>query len=138
MEPGQVTSWRRERIVSSRPVTDLNPGLVNLGRVTGTEVRNLQDEELGTIEDVVLNPQSGDIHYVIVSSGGILGLGEDMVPVPWSALRATPGMNTFVLDASEQVVEDAPAVDASRFTDPNQSADDRKKVDQYWQQRTRG
>ncbi|BBK35942.1 hypothetical protein STAQ_10200 [Allostella sp. ATCC 35155] len=138
VEPGQITSWRRERIVSARPVGEVTPNLINLGEVTGTEVRNLQDEELGTVEDLVLDPQSGNIHYVIVSSGGILGIGEDMVPVPWKSLRATPGMNTFVLDAPEQAIEDAPSVDVSEFSDPNRSVEDRKRVDQYWNDRSKG
>ncbi|WP_239025270.1 PRC-barrel domain-containing protein [Rhodoligotrophos defluvii] len=138
VEPGEVTSWRQQRIIAARPVTELQTGLINLADITGTEVRSPQDEQLGTVEDVVLDPQSGNIGYVILSSGGVLGIGEDMVAVPWRALKATPGLNTFVLNVSEQTIEQAPTVDPDSFADPTLSAQDRQRVDEFWQQHMAG
>lgn len=138
VEPGDVTSWRQQRLVSARPVTEIDAGLINLADITGTEVRNLQDEQLGTVEDVVLDSEQGGIHYVIISSGGVLGIGEDMVALPWQSLRTTPGLNTLVLNASGEAVEDAPSVDPAQFVDPNGSSEIRQEVDRFWHEQTSG
>lgn len=138
VEPGDVTSWRQQRLLVARPVTEIDAGLINLADVTGTEVRNPQDQQLGTVEDVVLDSDNGGIRYVILSSGGVLGFGEDLVAVPWQALRTTPGMNSFVINASRQVIEDAPSVDAAEFADPDRSKDVRREVDQFWHDQMNG
>ncbi|WP_371347437.1 PRC-barrel domain-containing protein [Ancylobacter sp. IITR112] len=138
VEPGDVTSWRQQRLVGARPVTEIDAGLVNLADITGTEVRNLQDEQLGTVEDVVLDSERGGIRYVIVSSGGVLGIGEDMVAVPWQALRATRGLNTFVLNAPSDALDEAPSVDPEAFADPNGSRETRQQVDRFWHDQMSG
>jgi hypothetical protein len=56
VEPGQVTSWRQERIAAAQPVTQLDMTIVGVGDITGTEVRNLQGRRLGTVTDVVVAP----------------------------------------------------------------------------------
>ena len=138
VEPGEVTSWRQQRLVGARPVTEIDAGLINLADVTGTEVRNPQDQQLGTVEDVVLDSEKGGIRYVVISSGGVLGIGEDMVALPWQALRTTPGMNTFVLNVSEEVIEDAPSIDPAQLADPNRSKEVRREVDQFWHDQMSG
>ena len=138
VEPGQVTSWRQERIVAAKPVTDMNVGMLSLDDVTGTEVRNAKDERLGSINDVVLDPKNGNVSHVIVARGGFLGFGRDYVAVPWSNLKATPGLNTFVLNVSEDTLEKAPKVDPDTFANPSAYERNRQQVDAYWQQQRAG
>lgn len=100
------------------------------------EIRNAQDESLGTIEDVIFDRTSNNISYVVVSTGGFLGIGEDHVAVPWKALKATPGMNMLVLPVSEEAMEKAPKVHPERFDSPDpQQA---KPVDDYWEKQISG
>lgn len=133
LQPGESITWRQRSLLEARPITEIRPDLINLGDLIGTEVRNRQDEQLGTIEDAVVDQKSGDIGYVIMSSGGILGIGEDMVAVPWKALHATAGLNTLVLNVSEEVIEQAPTASAAEFSDQNGSMKLRQEVDQFWQ-----
>lgn len=129
VEPGQVTTWRRDMLLTAQPVSEMDLGRVSIGEITGTEVRNLQDERLGDIDDVVLT--DGQVEHVVMSRGGFLGLGEDYVVVPWEQLSATPGLNMFLLDVSEQALEQAPQVsgDVLRLTDA-----ERSDVETFWQQ----
>lgn len=48
--------------------------------VIGADIRTPQDQELGEIEDVVLDPARQTIAYVLASRGGFLGLGGELVP----------------------------------------------------------
>jgi len=132
IHPSNVTSWRQERIVAAEPVSESAAGSINIADVTGTDIRNLQDEHLGSVDDVIFDLQSGEITYVVVSTSGFLGMGEDFVAVPWNALKSTPGLNTFVLDISEQVMDQAPKVDPDGFADSASAEDDQRKVDRFW------
>lgn len=103
-----MAQWRETFLADAVPVTELDQPL-RADQIIGSDLRNLRDEDIGDIEDVVVG-RNGEIRYVIVSRGGFLGFGEDEVPVPWSDLKVTaaPYRDTFVLDVSEQAFEDAP------------------------------
>lgn len=100
--------------------------------IDGMAVRNPQDQHLGYVSDVIINPQNGQVQYVLVAHGGFLGIGSDWIPVRWQNLRITPNGEIFVLNISEQDLSHAPKVDRQAL----QSAEApwRSGVDQFWQQ----
>ena len=134
--PEEVQTWRQERLVTAQPVEEMR-GTIRIENVLGADVRNLQDEDLGDIEDVVLDDQ-GDLSYVLVGRGGFFGVGEDLVPVRWQDLRAVPDLDTFVLDVPEQAFEQAPAVDRDVFADSDAYAQRRDEIDSYWDEHLQG
>lgn len=127
VQPGQIASWRQEQILAARPVTE-QARAIRVDNLPGTELRNRKDEALGRVEDMVLDPASGRIAYVIVSHGGFLGMGRERVAVPWSLLHTTPGLNALVLDLPPQAVRAAPRFDA------NGAGTSWRDVDRYWQE----
>ncbi|PWC28655.1 PRC-barrel domain-containing protein [Teichococcus aestuarii] len=133
VEPGQMVSYRQQQLAAAQPVTEMRRNF-RADTITGTDVRNPQDESLGSVEDVVLNPGTGGIGYVILSRGGFLGLGEDYIAVPWARLRATPQMDSFVLPMSEAQLEKAPSVDPDSFADGGAGQQRRQEIDRFWQQ----
>ncbi|WBV43329.1 PRC-barrel domain-containing protein [Pseudoroseomonas cervicalis] len=137
VEPGQMVSYRQQQLAAAQPVAEMQRNF-RADTITGTDVRNPQDEYLGSVEDVVLDPGSGRIGYVILSRGGFLGFGTDYVALPWASLRATPQMDAFVLRASEAVLEEAPKVDPDSFANAEASAERRQEIDRFWQQQTQG
>lgn len=92
------------------PVTEMD-SLMRADIVIGADIRTPEDEELGEIENVVLDPARQMIAYVLASRGGFLGLGEELVAVRWSDLRATTDHEIYVLDASPDVFAAAPKVE---------------------------
>jgi sporulation protein YlmC with PRC-barrel domain len=132
VKPSQVTSWRQVQLVAAKPVTQLGNRMLSFDDLTGTDVRNARDQLLGTVDDVVLDPKNGSILYLILARGGFLGIGTDFVAVPWTQMKATPSMNTLVLDVPEQTVADAPAVNPDQFANPGNFDQRRQRLDQYW------
>ena len=84
------------------------PGLLTASTITGDKVLNLQDQTLGTIEEVMLDMAFGRIAYVVMASGGFLGLGEKLFAIPWNALTLDADRKCFLLDASKEKFDDAP------------------------------
>jgi sporulation protein YlmC with PRC-barrel domain len=135
IDPADVTNWRQEQIALAQPVEQVQGfARFTIDDITGTDVRNLQDERLGSVSDVVLDPSTGAITYAIVARGGFLGIGQEHVAVPWNQFRATPGLNTLVLDVTQNSIENAPIVDPDSFGDPTTVTQQNQQVDQYWGQ----
>jgi sporulation protein YlmC with PRC-barrel domain len=92
-------------------------------KLIGTDVENPQGENLGEIADVVLDPQTGQVAYAVLSFGGILGLGEKYFAIPWAALApktpTTKGAqyDRFVLNVDKERLKNAPSFDKDNWPD---------------------
>lgn len=53
----------------------------------GMSVKNKKGEELGSLQDLVLDPKTGTIRYAALGRGGLLGVGQKLVAVPWTAFE---------------------------------------------------
>jgi hypothetical protein len=53
--------------------------------IKGTTVQNLQNEDIGDVDDLLIRHQDGVVRLAILSVGGFLGLGSTRVAVPWTA-----------------------------------------------------
>ena len=132
--PEEVQSWRHEQLLGAIPVEEFDRA-ISIDSVLGAGVRNLPDEHLGDIEDVVLS-DDGTIGYVLLSRGGFFGLGQEFVPVRWESLQAVPALDTFVLDVPQDVVEQAPRMERDVFADLQQYNQRRDQIDSFWQEHT--
>jgi hypothetical protein len=83
----------------------------------GTPVNNLQDEKLGKVENLLVDLPAGRIVAVIVSSGGFLGMGDELSAVPPTALRFTADRDILQLDASKEMLASAPHFKANQWPD---------------------
>lgn len=82
------------------------------------DVENAQEEDLGEIEDLVIDPQDGRIAYAVLSFGGFLGLGEKYFAIPWKALQAKAGDDdTLVLNVDKEKLTNAPGFDRNTWPD---------------------
>jgi ribosomal 30S subunit maturation factor RimM len=57
-------------------------------KLVGSKVYNNANENIGSIEDIILK-QDGSLDEVVLSVGGFLGIGDKYVAVPFSALKVT-------------------------------------------------
>jgi sporulation protein YlmC with PRC-barrel domain len=105
--------------------------------IIGSNIENRQGENLGEIEDLVVDPATGRISYAVLSYGGVLGVGDKRTAVPFNALNPKPDdPEKLVLNIERQRLEQAPAFESREWTelnDPNYT----RKVDQFFQQQGR-
>jgi len=89
-------------------------------KIIGTSVKNQQDEKLGDVENILLDLSAGRIVAVIISSGGFLGLGDELSAVPPTALRFTTELDTLQLDTTKEMLSSAPHFKANQWPDFSQ------------------
>jgi hyperosmotically inducible periplasmic protein len=83
--------------------------------IIGLEVRNLQDEKLGKVNDLGLDLDSGRIVGVIVSTGGVLGVGTSLFAVPPSAFHYDHAAKVLHLDRTKESLKSLPPFDVAQW-----------------------
>src|SRR5688572_33447888 len=84
------------------------PFVMSSETLIGDSVVNRKDEDLGTIEHVMVDVPSGRIAYAVLACGGVFGLGEKLFAIPWGALTLDAERRCFVLDVAKDRLEKAP------------------------------
>ena len=90
--------------------------------VIGSNVKNQKGEDLGKVEELVIEPASGSIDYAVISFGGFLGMGDKYFAVPFSLLKAPQvpeGSKAahFTFDVEKSRLEKAPGFDKNNWPD---------------------
>jgi sporulation protein YlmC with PRC-barrel domain len=89
--------------------------VLSAAALTGGPVFNEAGEQLGKIEDFMLDVESGRIRYAVLSFGGVFGVGTKLFAVPAEALRFSG--ERLLLDVDKQRLEEAPGFDKDNWPD---------------------
>ena len=77
-------------------------GQCSADEIIGTKVKNLQDEDLGKVQDLIISFQSGTVPYAIISHGGVLGAGRTKTAVPLDSLHYSADGKAYILAATKE------------------------------------
>jgi hypothetical protein len=112
----------RDEAEEAAPLTEILPSSKLIGAAVQSSVEPNQSNEpvkLGKLENLLLD-KDYQIAYAIVGAGGVLGIGEDFIAVPFSLIHpiVNPGNNyNLVLstDISKSKLESAPLVKGGEY-----------------------
>ncbi|HTI69065.1 MAG TPA: PRC-barrel domain-containing protein [Candidatus Limnocylindria bacterium] len=90
--------------------------------IVGMTVKNFQEEKLGKVENLLVDLPSGRVVAVIISSGGFLGMGDELSAVPSAALHYNTERDSLRLDTSKEALAKAPHFKANQWPDFDQAA----------------
>lgn len=114
------------------------PRLMLADTIDGNDVCNTFGEKLGHLKGIMLDVEHGRIAYAVLSVGGVLGMGDKLFAIPWSALTLDTENKEFVLDANKDKLKNAPGFDKDHWpsmADPNwaKSIHSYYGVRHYWE-----
>ncbi|MEM6285518.1 MAG: PRC-barrel domain-containing protein [Bacteroidota bacterium] len=89
--------------------------LLSASSIRNTTVTNTQGEDLGTVQDLMIDPQSGRVQYAVLDFGGFLGIGDKLFAVPLEAFDIDRTNERFFLDVNRERLESAPGFDKSNW-----------------------
>ena len=96
-------------------------GAVEASKIIGMKVKNTQGKEVGEIAQLIVNPADGQVTHAVLSQGGVLGIGEQKVALPWSDVKIQPDTehrNRWVAVVDQARLDGAPKYEARRDTAP--------------------
>jgi sporulation protein YlmC with PRC-barrel domain len=99
-------------------------------QISGMTVTNAQGEKLGKIDDLLFD-QAGALKYAILSHGGILGIGDKLIAIPWKALKLGKEKKTLVINVDKVTLEKAPNFDPKDWP-KGTNPETLKKIDLYY------
>jgi sporulation protein YlmC with PRC-barrel domain len=83
----------------------------------GDPVVNRVGENLGKIEDLMIEPERSRVSYAVLSFGGFLGMGNKLFAVPLQAMKLSREEKRFVLDVDKERLKNAPGFDKDHWPD---------------------
>ena len=87
------------------------------GKLAGCRIRNMAREDLGTVEEILIDVEDGQVMYAVFAFGGVLGIGSKLFAVPWEGLSFDEGRREFILDVERELFEQAPGLDPRHWPD---------------------
>jgi hypothetical protein len=85
--------------------------LISSEKVTSTSVENVKGDNLGHIQDIMLDKISGRVAYAILKYGSFLGMGGKLFALPWDVLKYDTRRGGYIVDIPEDRLKNAPSFD---------------------------
>jgi sporulation protein YlmC with PRC-barrel domain len=83
------------------------------------KVVNLGGEDIGRIEELMVDVTTGRVAYAVLSFGGFLGIGNKLFALPWSALTVDETKRRFVVNVTRDALDKIPGFDKGHWPDLN-------------------
>jgi sporulation protein YlmC with PRC-barrel domain len=105
-------------------------GAVRSSKVVGLKVKNEKGEDLGTIDELVITG-NGKVVYVILAHGGFLGIGDNLIPIPWDTVKYDPEKEIAIVGIDKEILEKSPVFASKEWPDLSESGW-RDKLQSYY------
>jgi sporulation protein YlmC with PRC-barrel domain len=103
-----VSYAEQQGIIDYEPMAiSAGVGAYRASELIGKDVRNLQDEEIGTIDDLLIK-EDGTVGAAVLSVGGFLGMGARLVAVPYDELQVRKEEDDVMYPATREQLKAVP------------------------------
>lgn len=91
--------------------------VLSASTLQGDRVVNSAGEDIGKIDEIMIDTPTGRIAYAVLSFGGFLGMGDKLFAIPWSRLALDEDNKRFLLNIDKDTLKQAPGFDKDNWPD---------------------
>src|SRR5215469_8726685 len=91
--------------------------VLSASTLTGDRVVNAAGEDLGKIDEMMIDTLTGRVAYAVLSFGGFLGMGDKLFAIPWDRLSLDEDNKRFILNVDRAKLERARGFDKDNWPD---------------------
>lgn len=91
---------------------------IRASKLIGVNVSSKDGENLGQVQDLVINPRTGKIRFALVGQGLMAGLSQTLIPVPWQAVKVQ-SEHQFALNVDKSKMKNVPNWTQSEMEQPD-------------------
>jgi sporulation protein YlmC with PRC-barrel domain len=124
-EVDNLTGINHEGTLANHPVQRLTAT-----SIIGDSVENNEGENLGAIDNLMVNIHTGVVEYAVVEFGSFLGMGGKLFAIPFKELRINPAKKVFIYNRDKDYLKKSPGFDKTHWPDTNDHYYD--YVDNYY------
>ena len=107
-----------------------NPRVVSASTLVAYRVRSSENDDLGIIEEIMIDPRTGRLAYAVLCFAGALGFGDKLLAIPWNLLQWTND-RVLVLGCDSARLQAAPTFDPDDWPDFGDERWEREINDYY-------
>lgn len=89
--------------------------LLSSSSINGDDVVNPQGEDLGHVEDLMIDTAQGKVEYAVLSFGGFLGMGDKYFAIPFKQFTVDRDNKKMVLNVDKERLKNAPGFDKDNW-----------------------
>ena len=94
------------------------PKVLSASTLKGDKVTNAKGEDLGTVEEIMLDLERGRVAYVVLSFGRVNWMPNNkLFAVPWGSFSISFHDRKFILNVSQETLKAAPGFDRDKWPD---------------------
>lgn len=90
---------------------------LSAGSLIGTKITNDAQEDLGSLKEIMLDTTTGQVAYMVVSFGGILGIGDKLFAIPFQKFSVDESNEELILNVDKETLKSAPGFDKDNWPD---------------------
>jgi hypothetical protein len=126
--------WKTLEDTTMMATSHPNHDLISSNDVEGSAVYDAAGKRLGAVDHLMIGKASGLITHVVLSSGGVWGMGCHHFPLPWEALRYDASIIGFRANTQGQYLLDPPQLsgDAEAGQDGERRIQSPSNSTAYW------
>jgi sporulation protein YlmC with PRC-barrel domain len=108
-------SDRGERRKDDRQAWQNREGVIESNRLIGMKVVNAEGKNIGEIDQLMVDPKTGKVSHAVIGMGGMLGVAENKLVVPWTDVKVSANGDKDRMTAriDQTVLDRAPKYDRS-------------------------
>jgi len=91
--------------------------VLSASTLAGDSVKNSAGDDLGKVDQIMIDIPTGRVAYAVLSFGGFLRMGNKLFAVPWDVLKVDEDQKCFILDVEKSKLESAPGFDKDNWPD---------------------
>jgi sporulation protein YlmC with PRC-barrel domain len=118
MEPYEMdnrTGINHEGADANRPIQRLTAS-----SIIGDRIESPQGEDLGKIDNLMININKGTVEYVIVEFGSFMGIAGKLFAIPFNEFAPHPRKKAFILNRDKEYLKASPGFDKTHWPDTNE------------------
>lgn len=106
-------------VTTIQPTSDVRETsrLISSEKVSGSKVENTNGDNLGHIEEIMIDKTSGRVGYAVLKYGSFLGMGGKLFALPWDILKYDTRRDAYIVGIPEERLKNAPSFDANEWPD---------------------
>jgi sporulation protein YlmC with PRC-barrel domain len=91
--------------------------VLSASTLEGDRVVNAAGEDIGKIDEIMIDTPTGRVAYAVLSFGGFLGMGDKLFAIPWNLLSLDEDNQVFQLNIDKETLKRAPGFDKDNWPD---------------------
>lgn len=93
----------------------VNNTILSASSLSNDNVKNAQGEDLGSVKDIMINTENGQVQYYVLSFGGFMGMGDKLFAIPPQAISVDTDDKCLILNADKDKLKNAPGFDKDHW-----------------------